>query len=273
MDAETKLSISNLREHFDLVIASNEERWKIVERTHKETLRVALEANDKRLGVLNGFREAMADQSSRMLTRVEADSNRNAILEKIEGNRATMEGRLEAEIKPLQTRMEQLGRPNWALMTSVASAAFMVIAAVWMIIGLKIDATVSPLALEMGQVRGGLSSNTDRIAALTNQATASTASDGASRADRDQLNVRVRAMEGANASRRTEQSVIEARMAEVETQFCSRDIISNLMHATDLRMMSMLWRKVFIGSVFPTDNSFYPKVCNQNVLPQKAEQQ
>jgi transcriptional regulator of met regulon len=67
------------------------------------------------------------------------------------------------------------------------------------------------------------------------------------------------------AARRTNLSVLDARMVEIETQFCARDIISNLMHANDLRMLSMLWKKTFDGSTYPTDNTFYPKVCNQNV--------
>jgi hypothetical protein len=272
MDEETKTVIGNLREHYDLIIDANEKRWQTILNAQKEALRVAADANDKRFTVLNGFREAMADQGSRMLTRQEAENNIKALQEKIDAHRAAMESRVEAEIKPMQARLEEVGRPNWALMTSMASAAFLVVAAVWMIIGLKIDATMSPLALEMGQIRVAQTTHTNSITSLTNLATASTAADVSSRTDRDQLNLRMRAAETANSSRRTEHSVLEARMVEIETQFCARDIISNLMHANDLRLLSMLWRKTFDGSTYPTDNVFYPKVCNQNVAAPKGEQ-
>jgi len=274
MDAETRTAMANLQQHIELIITSNERRWEAVEKAHERALTVAAEANDKRFAALNGFREAMADQATRMLTRQEADASREALLEKIEAHRAAMENRVEAEVKPMQARLEEVGRPNWALMTSMASAAFLVVAAVWMIIGLKIDATMSPLTLELTRMRTSEATTATSLTTLNNLATASTAADSASRSDRDQLNVRVRTLETGLAARRTEQSVMEARMVEIETQFCSRDNISNIMHAFDLRLFSMIWGKVFPGTVFPTDNAFYPKVCNQNVTaPSKGESQ
>lgn len=54
-----------------------------------------------------------------------------------------------------------------------------------------------------------------------------------------------------------------AALKEIETQFCSSDIVRNLMHANELRVLSMIWTKVFPGSVYPTDNSYYPRVCNR----------
>lgn len=272
MDDEARQAIAALRDHFELVISANEKRWETVERSHERALQVAADANDKRFSALNGFREAMADQGSRMLTREEAESNKNALLEKIESHRSALENRVEAEVRPMQARLEEVGRPNWALMTSMASAAFLVVAAVWMIIGLKIDATMSPLGLAMSEMRTAQGITSEHVATLINQATASTAADAGSRSDRDQLNTRVRALESANASRVTQLSVLDARMVEIETQFCSRDNISNIMHAFDLRLEAMLWAKVFQGSIFPTDNAFYPKVCNQNVSIQKNEQ-
>jgi hypothetical protein len=182
MDDETKRALDGLREHFELVIASNEKRWETVEKSQSEALKVAAEANDKRFAILNGFREAMADQATRMMTRQEAESSRNATLDKIDAVRSGIEARVEAEIKPMQARMEEFGRPNWALITSVASAGFLVVAAVWMIIGLKIDATMSPLALEMGQMRTASAANSERVTTLANLSTASTAADAASRA-------------------------------------------------------------------------------------------
>jgi hypothetical protein len=273
MDEDTRLAVDNLRAHFELIVASAEKRWETVEKAHEQALKVAYESNDKRFAALNGFREAMADQSSRMLTRQEAESNHHALLEKIESHRSAMENRVEAEVRPMQARLEEVGRPNWALMTSMASAAFLVVAAVWMIIGLKIDATMSPLALELTQLRTASGVALERITALNTLATSSTAADAASRADREQLNSRVRVVESSAAQRRTDLSVLDARMVEIETQFCARDNIANLMHAFDLRLFAMMWAKTFPGSVYPTDNAFYPKVCNQNVTANQHMEQ
>lgn len=265
MEPEIKQALDTMREHFDYVIAANEKRWEVIEDNHKESLKTAVEANERRFSGLNGFREAMADQANRMVTREEAESNRNALTEKVEATRSAMESRVEAEIRPMQARLEEIGRPNWALITSMASGCAVVIGAVWMIIGLNIEAKVSPLMLEISIARTTENVNAERIATLNNMATSSTAADNASRTDREQLNNRSRLMEAQINAARTEQSVVQARLAEVETQFCARDIVSNLMHANDLRMISMIWRKVFENSVYPTDNAFYPKVCNQNV--------
>lgn len=53
-------------------------------------------------------------------------------------------------------------------------------------------------------------------------------------------------------------------LVEVESQFCSEDAMRNLMHATDLRSMAMLWNKAF-GIDMPTANAYYPKIgrCDQ----------
>ncbi|MDR3537638.1 MAG: hypothetical protein P4L71_14160 [Acetobacteraceae bacterium] len=59
---------------------------------------------------------------------------------------------------------------------------------------------------------------------------------------------------------------IETSLTEVETQFCSSDIIRNLMHANDMRTEAMLWHKVF-ESDLPTNNAYYPVVCNRATSP------
>ncbi|HLX18449.1 MAG TPA: hypothetical protein VKS24_24950 [Bradyrhizobium sp.] len=56
---------------------------------------------------------------------------------------------------------------------------------------------------------------------------------------------------------------LTAAQKEIETQFCSSDIVRNLMHANELRIVSMLWNRVFPRSIYPTDNAYYPRVCNR----------
>lgn len=59
-------------------------------------------------------------------------------------------------------------------------------------------------------------------------------------------------------------AVTTANLREVETQFCASDIVRNLMHANDLREISMLWRKTY-GVEYPVSNAYYPAVCNRAV--------
>jgi hypothetical protein len=59
---------------------------------------------------------------------------------------------------------------------------------------------------------------------------------------------------------------IEVAQNEIETQFCAQDIVRNLMHANDLRNLSVLWEKQF-GSPYPTNNAYYPMICNRRTKP------
>lgn len=59
---------------------------------------------------------------------------------------------------------------------------------------------------------------------------------------------------------------IEVSQNEIETQFCAQDIVRNLMHANDMRQMAQLWEKQF-GTRLPTDNAYYPTICNRRVKP------
>lgn len=57
---------------------------------------------------------------------------------------------------------------------------------------------------------------------------------------------------------------IEVSLNEIETQFCAQDIVRNLMHANDLRNLSILWEKQF-GTPYPISNAYYPTICNRRV--------
>lgn len=76
--------------------------------------------------------------------------------------------------------------------------------------------------------------------------------------DRDIASIRATA-----ADNRSRLSSNEMALNEIETQFCGEDIVRNLMHANDLRVQSMLWAKAFPGSEFPTNNAYYPNICNR----------
>lgn len=55
---------------------------------------------------------------------------------------------------------------------------------------------------------------------------------------------------------------MEVSQNEIETQFCAQDIVRNLMHANDMRSVSILWDKAGLGHL-PTDNAYYPTICNR----------
>jgi hypothetical protein len=51
---------------------------------------------------------------------------------------------------------------------------------------------------------------------------------------------------------------------EIETQFCSADNLRNVTEASHMRIVAVLWEKVF-GAPYQISNAFYPKVCNRQM--------
>ncbi len=74
---------------------------------------------------------------------------------------------------------------------------------------------------------------------------------------------KIQELQGLVSDTRGRLSGQEMALNEIETQFCGEDIVRNLMHANDMRVQSMLWAKTFPGSILPTDNSYYPNICNR----------
>jgi hypothetical protein len=63
---------------------------------------------------------------------------------------------------------------------------------------------------------------------------------------------------------RADMSQTRADLREVETQFCGSDIVRNLMHANDMRVISMSWHNAFPSVTLPIDNAYYPRICNRD---------
>jgi hypothetical protein len=251
--------------------------------TRMEALRVALAANEKRLDAMNEIRQALSDQSGRMVTRQESESAIDVVAERLEQNRVSLETRLEVVTKPLAERMEQnrvsmeariesITRPKWTLMASLFSICLVLITGAWVLTGLKVDASVAPIALLLEQVKTQVGLDTERLHTLENVTAGSSQADATSRTDRNQLNERVRGLESnlsaSQAERRSQYAVMQAKLVEIETQFCAGDIVRNLLHANDMRVQSLLWSKVNPGEHMPTDNAFYPVICNRNTNEQ-----
>jgi hypothetical protein len=265
MDDDTKREIANLKQYFELVIANNDERYRQTAEAQREALALARSSNDKRLDGMNEFRAALSDQSAGMITRQEFDSTRATLLDKNDQLKHAQDSRFDAELKPIASRLEQIGKPNWMLLVSFVSIFFVMITGVWLVIGLKIDATVGPMSLDLAEVKAIQATDTAVIRTQQNLTSASMEADATSRTDRAQLNERIRSLEGAVVANAGEQrakfGVLDASLIEIETQFCASDVVRNLIQADDMRLFSMLWHKAFPDVALPTDNAFYPKIC------------
>lgn len=80
----------------------------------------------------------------------------------------------------------------------------------------------------------------------------------------DALSIRVSSLDERSSSMALDVAQLRTALLEIETQFCANDIVRNLMHANDMRIMSILWDKLGFGARLPTDNVYYPNVCNRN---------
>lgn len=287
IDAEVIREIQTIRDHYDLILSNNEVRYneriasereamrlalaaielRNKERieTDREAVQLALKANEKRLDGMNEFRQALTDQSNLMITRKESETSRDTLNERLEQTRMVLENKINADMDGLIIKVDQFGRPNWPLMVSVLSIFLVVLGGVWLIIGLKIDSELNPLALSLQEMKVVRAGGTEKLNALIADAAASTQADAASRADRAEMNERLRTVERIAATNTTTSAEIVQKLIEVETQFCASDIVRNLTHANDTSIMSIIWHHNFPESVYPTDNSFYAQICNRQI--------
>jgi len=58
-------------------------------------------------------------------------------------------------------------------------------------------------------------------------------------------------------------SIIAAAVVLITTLVCSADDMRNVIHASDLRITAVLWKKVF-GEEYQISNAYYPKVCQRH---------
>lgn len=263
------------------LIATNERARDQADQVEREARKTEKAELDGRLNRMNEFRAAMADQAARMISRPEFEEAVKAGVERYEISRGYVDSQLNAQIAPLRGDVERLQRPDWGFIASAGSLAIAAVAGCWLIIGLEIDTKVGPLRVDMEQTRTLGAQNAERLRFVESAANGSTQADVASRADRSQLNERVRQLEttpGAQVAadvvnlkqnqlqtferiQQLRQSVAaqQAALIEIETQFCGQDNLRSQIHATDLRIEAMLWAKVF-GTEMPITNAFYARV-------------
>jgi hypothetical protein len=231
-------------------------------RARDTALKTAMESLDKRLASLNDFRGAMSDQSAKMATKVE-------LLSAVQAT----DVKYGVAVDTLRERIQEQAKPNYVIWTGATTVVVSLVAAIWIILGLRIDTAITPNALAIEAIQGKISgfdqalqlSLADR-AHLGIMAQASTEADATGRADRGQLNERVHQLEtlytGGKGERDAQIAQLRSALVEIETQFCASDSVRNLMHAQDLRYFAMLWHKVFRDSDLTTDQAYYPVICH-----------
>lgn len=267
----------------DLIAANEQRRADLAALEHEQRLHQAQQL-DERLTRMNEFRAAMQDQQANFVHRAEFEDAKAQGVERFNVNRQYFDEKIENKVDALHERVEVAARPNWPFLSAIASVGFAAVAASWLVIGLKMESEVAPLALTVEQIRTIGTQNAERLRFLENATSSSTAADVESKTDRTQLNQRVRALEVESPSGkataeavanlkdsmigntdrinelRSKQTEQKAALVEIETQFCNADYVRNLMHANELRILSMLWAKSNAGERYPTDNAYYPRI-------------
>jgi uncharacterized protein YdcH (DUF465 family) len=267
-------------------IAQIERNRAAAQEIEREALRSWKVDLDSRLARMNEFRQAMLDQQAHFVTREQFEAAVSSGVDRYEASRDYV----DSELRPLRADVERATKTDWGLLASVASVAIAMVAGCWLVIGLQIDARVGPIRVDLEQARTATAQNTERLRFVESSSNSSAQADVASRADRSQLNERIRQLEasapnGTQAAAdvvnlkfnyatildriqqiRSQLAQQTAALIEVETQFCGSDNLRNQIHATDLRLQAMLWKKVF-GDDMPVANAFYARVgrCSPGV--------
>lgn len=126
LDDLRKVEVKRIDEKID----ANDEKYQIQFNDAKEAINKADQANEKRFDSVNEFRNTLADQQTKLLTRTEYESAHKALAEKIDGvtdriNRTegasgvyVTQNDLNSALNKLQTNIETTLQPVVAFMNS-----------------------------------------------------------------------------------------------------------------------------------------------------------
>jgi hypothetical protein len=246
---------------------ANDELIKYRYEADRQALTAQLDAVHRRIENQEAFRTSFVEAQARAVTRQE-----------FEAQIVGMRERLEESLAPINKTIAEQGKPNWMLLIGMTTVVLGVLSGCWLLIGLQINVATAPQVLAMEQLKSARAADQaiqavaeGRLRQLESQATSGVAADAESRTDRGRLNARVSTLETsiaqAEASRREAEAHFNTALTEIETQFCASDTVRNLIHAQDMRTASMLWAASHNGERLPTDNAFYPVVCNRGAPP------
>lgn len=252
-DNATSQQIAGLREHLEKIIMANDRRYEQRDQFQQEALKIALESNNRRLDTMNEFRASLSDQANRMITRTESELAIRAVIDKNDESCTAINIRLDAELRPIHTKVSEMGKPNWALLGSAISILFVLIAGMYTIIGLKIDASLTPLITQESENKTAIAVASETLQADTIAIGASSQADVNSKADRSQTNSRTQSLETQASDARAFNATVAAQMVEIETQFKSLSHAHNEMNDQQQRINGLLWNKVY-NELLPTTN-------------------
>lgn len=162
--------------------------------------------------------------------------------------------RMEGILNDLARTVSQRERTNWPVLLTVVG---LFLSLVTIFAGIAIPSVGAFLLFT--DLR-----STNLVAQLRFQEIAPlTASAEVSRRDREELHGQmlslVQTVSEINSRERESTASLRAANVEIESQFASSDHIRNLQNAHNIRLIAMLWEKVY-GQRFPSDVQFYPNI-------------
>lgn len=166
MSAETDLLKADFESKIATLHATIDSNQRLYQQQYEQdhlSLKLAFEANDRRLTAMNEFRAALGDQTTKMLTKAEFDLAHRALEEKTDASFRTLDTKIEAKFVPLDQKVDEFGKPNWTLLTSFMSVMALVVAGVWLVVGLKIENSSQPLSLAIEQIKTNSDANTRQL--------------------------------------------------------------------------------------------------------------
>jgi hypothetical protein len=198
----------------------------------KRAVRVALESNNQRMHAMNEFRASLADHAARLITRDGSEAARAIPADKVDEMAKAMNVRLDSELRPVHTRLNEVGRPNWALLASFILISFVMIAGIWLVIGLKIDSSLLPVSVAVVNIKVADAPVAETVRNTAVASSASTQAETLCRDDRSQVNGRLQVVEGlvaaGDADRRAADARTATQLSEIETQFKSASVAINI---------------------------------------------
>lgn len=229
-------------------------------------LQTAHVAVSHRLEILNDHKAEMLEERSMLMPREMALKLIGDAQEKGAMARESMTTRIDSQLHSLEMHVETIGRPNWALMFSSVGVLVVIVSALFVVIGLKIDAAVSPVSIEIVQLKSNAIAQDSRLTERTvnrerqiNDLSRQITTLGSETSLANQAYTQFRSIQGVNAERigkietsinvneaerRAGQATLNGQMIELETQFKLVSTVINLMKDDTHQMISALWSKV-----------------------------
>jgi len=170
-------------------------------------------------------------------------------------------GALATSIQALSTKMDEQSRTNWPAIALAVTMFLAVVPGMGFLMANYTSTALAPLASAQSVMSESMRHMADSLHTLESASAGSQAADANSRADRQQLNERVRTLETTQnaeiADRRANSAAVKVALAEIESQFHALSNVENLRAAQQERLNSLMWEKSHPGERYP-NGTFFP---------------